>query len=107
VLFEQPQLRELLGLAVSSYNLALPVRWGASGSARGRLGRLALVTKEERGAREVGDDGQELHASAAARASFDVDAGIRTPNGVAVGAELVNLPAATGDESISEPSGLR
>jgi len=29
------------------------------------------------------------------------------PNGVAVGAELVNLPAATGDESISESSGLR
>ena len=32
---------------------------------------------------------------------------IGRPNGVAVGAELVNLPAATGDESISEPSGLR
>jgi len=29
------------------------------------------------------------------------------PNGVAVGAELVNLPAATGDESISEPSERR
>jgi len=35
------------------------------------------------------------------------DRGIGRPNGVAVGAELVNLPAATGDESISEPSGLR
>jgi hypothetical protein len=33
--------------------------------------------------------------------------GIGRPNGVAVGAELVNLPAATGDESISESSGLR
>ena len=74
VLFEQRQLRGLLGLAVSSYSLARPVRWGASGSARGRLGRLALVTKEARGASEVGDDGQELHASAAARASLDVDA---------------------------------
>ena len=56
VLFEQPQLRGLLGLAVSSYNLALPVRRVSSGSTRGRLGRLALVTKEARGASEVGDD---------------------------------------------------
>jgi hypothetical protein len=40
----------------------------------GRLGRLAAVTKEARGASEVGDDGQEAHASTAARASFDIDA---------------------------------
>jgi hypothetical protein len=33
VLFEQPQLRGLLALAVSSYNLALPIRRGSSGSA--------------------------------------------------------------------------
>jgi transposase len=33
--------------------------------------------------------------------------GIGRPNGVAVGAELVNLPAVTGDESISESSELR
>jgi len=45
-------------LAVSSYN-ALPVRRGSSGSAGGRLGWLAAVTKEARGASEVGDDGQE------------------------------------------------
>jgi hypothetical protein len=61
-------------LAVSSYNLALPVRWGASGSARGGLGGLAAVTEEARGAGEVGDDGQQTHASAAARASFNIDA---------------------------------
>lgn len=54
--------------------LALPIRRGSSGSARGWLGRLALMTKEARGASEVGDDGQEAHASAAARASFDIDA---------------------------------
>jgi len=77
VLFEQPQLRGLFGLAVSSYNLynlALPIWRGSSGSARGRLGRLAAVTTQARGAREVGDDGQEAHASAAARASFDLNA---------------------------------
>jgi hypothetical protein len=74
VLLEQPQLRGLLGLAVASYNLALPERRGSSGSAGGGLGRLAAVTKEARGASEVGDDGQEAHASAAARASFDIDA---------------------------------
>jgi hypothetical protein len=39
-----------------------------------RLGRLAAVTKEARGAGEVGDDGQQAHASAAARASFEIDA---------------------------------
>ena len=43
---------------MSSYN-ALPVRRGSSGSAGGRLGWLAAVTKEARGASEVGDDGQE------------------------------------------------
>jgi len=30
--------------------------------------------------------------------------GIGRPNGAAVGAELVNLPAATDDEGISEPA---
>ena len=61
-------------MAVASYNLTLPERRGSSGSAGGGLGRLAAVTKEARGASEVGDDGQEAHASAAARASFDIDA---------------------------------
>jgi len=73
VLLEHLQLRELLGLAVASYNLALPVRRVSSGSARGGLGRLAPVTEEARGAGEVGDDGQEAHATAAARASFDIE----------------------------------
>jgi hypothetical protein len=33
--------------------------------------------------------------------------GLRRPNGVAVGAEHVNLPAATDDERIPESSGAR
>jgi hypothetical protein len=32
------------------------------------------VTEEARGAGEVGDDGQQTHASAAPRASFNIDA---------------------------------
>jgi len=54
-------------LAVSSYNLALPVRRVSSGSARGGLGGLASVTEQARGAGQIGDDGQQAHPSAAAR----------------------------------------
>ncbi len=81
---------------MSSYNLALPIRRVSSGSTLGwlgRLGRFAAVTNEARGASEIDDHGQEAHASAAARASFDVEL---LPEGDALRAHVVyrlkNLP---------------
>jgi len=43
-------------------------RWCSGGG----LGGLAAVTKEPSGARQVGDDGEQAHAPAAARTSLDI-----------------------------------
>ncbi len=46
---------------------------GLERSARGGLSRLALMTEKAGGAGEVGNDGEQTHSSAAARASFRID----------------------------------
>jgi hypothetical protein len=72
VLLEQLPLRGRLGAGSTADDEALEVGWVSGRSTSGWLGGLASVVQEPGDALRLGDDGEQAHASAATRASFDV-----------------------------------